>query len=144
MDNNKRKKYSKNNELTLRNILIRCGLFTLLFFVLSILTVLLVSYFLYKTKDPTAYTQIGGLASLFFVAFLTGFIQSRVNKGYYFIASLILGLMIFFITLVISLILPNNSFNLTSFIWRLLIPVLCVFGGAIGIKRKNVKSKYYR
>ncbi len=144
MENKKRKNHLKNKELTFKSILIRCGAFTVLFCLIGFLIILVASYFLYKTKDPTAFTQIIGITSLFVAVFLTGFIQARVNKQYYFFSSLVLGIFIFALTFVISLFAPNNEFNLTNLIWRILIPVFCVLGGMLGIKRESKKRKHHR
>lgn len=144
MENKKRIKRLKNNELTIKNVLIRCGAFTILFCIIGFLITLIASYFLYKTKDPTSLSQIAGISSLFIAVFLTSFIQSKVNKQYYFFSSLILGILIFSFTFILSLVVPNNEFQATNLIWRLLIPVFSVLGGALGIKRETKKRKHHR
>lgn len=144
MKNKKAKTHFENSELTIKNILIRCVLFTLLFCLLGFLFVLTSSYFLYKTEDPTSFTEIAGIFSLFISAFLTSLIQSKINKQYYFSSSLILGILIFALTLIISLILPDSEFDITNFIWRILIPVFCILGGMLGIKRNNKKRKHHK
>ena len=142
MDNKKRKRYLRKEELTFYNILARCGLFVILFFCLGIFILLIVSYFLYKTKDPTSYLQLGGMASLFSATLLTGFIQSRVNKCHYFFSSLILGILLFLTTLIIALITPNYRFSIDEFIWRLLIPVFGILGSMLGIKKEGKRKKH--
>ena len=144
METMKRKNHSKNRDLTFKNIFIRCLLFTVIFFLIGFLTVLITSYFLYKTNDPTSYAQIAGISSLFATAFITSFIQSRINKQHYFASSLILGRLVFALSFIIFLLTPNNEFNITNFVWRLLIPVFCVLGGMLGISRNNKKRKHHR
>ena len=144
MKNKKRKNHARNSELSVKEILVRCLAFTALFCLIGFLIVLVASCFLYRTKDPTAYVKFAGVFSLFLSAFLTGFIQSKINRQHYFSSSLILGAFVFTLTLVTSLLTSNQALNITNFIWRILIIAFTVLGGMLGISREGRKRKHTR
>lgn len=139
----KRIYHQKNNELTIKDIIIRCAIFSIAFCIIGFFVALIVSYFLYHSTDPSSLTQIAGISSLFFSTFLTSFIQSKINKQFYFLSSLLLGAYIFILTLVLCLLTKKLDFSATSFIWRLLIPVFSLLGGVIGSKRKTKIKKHH-
>jgi len=143
MNKKKRKRHLATMELNPKIIFKRCLAFTALFCLICFFIVPVVSYFLYKTKDPTSHIQNAGVSLLFISVFLTSFIQSKINKQHYLLSSLILGILIFALTLMISLIIPNNEFNITNFVWRLLIPVFSILGGMLGISRNDKRRKHH-
>ena len=140
----KRTYNQKNNELTIKQVFIRCTIFSIAFCVIGFFVVLIASYFLYNSTDPSSLTRIAGTTSLFFSTFLTSFIQSRINKQFYFLSSILLGVYIFVLTLVLCLFTKDYNFSVASFIWRLLIPVFCLLGGVLGSKRKTKIRKHHR
>ncbi len=140
----KRKNRLKNKELSYMDIIVRSLKFTVLFCLMGILLSFATSLILYRTEDPCAFLEITGISLLFFTVSVTSFIQSKVNKQRYFFASLLLGIFIFILTFLISIITSKYEFNTVNFIWRLLIPVFSVLGGALGVNKENKKRKRNR
>ena len=140
MENKKRNKHLKSCELTFKVMLYRCLVFVFVFCLINFFITLSASYFLYKTKDPTSLIDIGSSASLFTSVFLSGFLLSKLNKQRYFLSSLTLGMIILLLTLLITVCFSKNNISVTDFIWRTLIPVFCILGGAIGVKKEKRKK----
>ena len=132
----------KNQELSFKGLIFRELIFTLLFCLIGFFVSLTLSYFLFKTKDPTSYIQVSGICSLYISVFLSGYISSKVNGQKYFLGGLLLGLFIFTLTYLLCLLMPEYKFNVKNLIWRLIIPLFCILGAMIGTKRKRKRKKH--
>ena len=134
----------ENKDLSFKKLLKRCLIVLLASILIGILITLLFSLVFYNLPDPTSRINIASLLSMYFTVFISGFILSRVNKQKYFIGSLILGLMLFAINIILSIIL-KDELSTTDYIWKLLIPVFCILGSMIGIKkeRKSYRKKRF-
>lgn len=136
--NKKRKHYLDTKELTLKALLIRCIIFTMFFCIFSIILALIFTLIGFNSQDPTSKIDLFGTIALLLSVFFSGFIMSKVNKEKYFIGSLILGIMILLLTTLASLLLPSNEeATIMQVIWKLIIPVVCILGGMLGIKRES-------
>ena len=144
MGETRKRKKLQNSELNFKDIFKRCVIFTVIFFLISIITTAIIGAIFYNTKDPTSKIAITSLLSLYLSSFISGFILSKINKQRYFLGGLILGILLFIITFVAGIIIDSKeSFELGSIIWRLLIPVVCILGSMLGIK-KDTKHKHNR
>ena len=140
MENKKRKKHLKSNVLSFKALFFRCFAFVFVFTLIYFIITLIFSYFLYKTKDPTSLIKVGSTISLLISIFLSGFLLSKYNRKRYLISSLILGTLILLLIALINVFFFQKDFTLTDFIWQLLIPVFCILGGAIGVKKEKRKK----
>ena len=138
----KSKRRLKNQELSIKNLILRELLFTLLFCLIGFIVSLTLSYFLFKTKDPTSLITVSGLCSLYISVFLSGYISSKVNGQKYFLGGLMQGIFIFMLTYILCLLMPEYKFNVNNLIWRLMIPLFCILGAMIGTRRKRKRKKH--
>ncbi len=145
MMNKKKRKFKSNAELNFKNLFTRCILFSIIYFIVGLIFLLVLSWVFYNSDDPTSKIELVGLISLYSAGLITSFVQSKVNGQYYFLSGLILGLLILSVSLILSLIFPiDNAFSAINLIWRGLIPVICVLGGVLGAKNRNSKRKHHR
>ena len=144
MELRKKKRAFSNSTFDFRDLIKRCVLFSVIFLFFSVIITLLMSFALFRIKDNTSAIEIGGIISLFLSAFITSFIQSRVNKRFYFWGGLILGVFIFILTMCISLILSSGSLTSNGFLVKTLIPAFSVLGAMVGIKNEVKRRKRHR
>ena len=144
MELRKKKRAFSNSTFDFRDLIKRCVLFSVIFMFFSVIITLLMSFALFRIKDNTSAIEIGGIISLFLSAFITSFIQSRVNKRFYFWGGLILGVFIFILTMCISLILSSGSLTSNGFLVKTLIPAFSVLGAMVGIKNEVKRRKRHR
>ena len=140
----KRKDKLLNRELNLKGLIFRCFIHSLLFFIIGILICLVISYFAFKTNDPTSLFKICSTCTLFISVMVTGFILAKVNKQHYLLGGIILGTFILVFTILITLSIPNESITKDAYFIKLLIPAFSVLGSMIGIQKQNKKSKHHR
>ena len=144
MELRKKKRAFSNSTFDFRDLIKRCVLFSVIFLFFSVIITLLMSFALFRIKDNTSAIEIGGIISLFLSTFITSFIQSRVNKRFYFWGGLILGVFIFILTMCISLILSSGSLTSNGFLVKTLIPAFSVLGAMVGIKSEVKRRKRRR
>lgn len=144
MELRKKKRAFSNSTFDFRDLIKRCVLFSVIFLFFSVIITLLMSFALFRIKDNTSAIEIGGIISLFLSTFITSFIQSRVNKRFYFWGGLILGVFIFILTMCISLILSSGSLTSNGFLVKTLIPAFSVLGAMVGIKNEVKRRKRHR
>lgn len=144
MELRKKKRAFSNSTFDFRDLIKRCVLFSVIFLFFSVIITLLMSFALFRIKDNTSAIEIGGIISLFLSVFITSFIQSRVNKRFYFWGGLILGVFIFILTMCISLILSSRSLTSNGFLVKTLIPAFSVLGAMVGIKNEVKRRKRHR
>ncbi len=140
----KKKRFNQTKDFDFKESIKRCFLFSILFLILSFIINLLVSLILFNLKDNTSFINIGSIASLFLSVTITAFIQSKINKQYYLLGSIILGFIIFGVVTVVTLILDKGSITNNSLLVKSLIPAFSVFGGMLGIKNENKRKKHHR
>ncbi len=144
MELRKKKRNISNKEFNFTELLKRCLVFSILFLFVGLVVCLIMSFIMYKFKDNTSIINIGSIASLFITVMATGFMQSRFNGKYYLLGSMILGVFIFLITIVITLILSNGSINANGILIKALIPAFSVLGGMLGIKKEKKRKRKHR
>lgn len=131
----KRKESRSNIEFKFKDLIIRCLFFSILFFVVGLLICFILSYFAYKTKDPTSLLKICGIASLFLSVLITSFIQSKINKQHYLLGGILLGAFILVLTVLFSTIFLDDNLTNDTILIKLLIPAFSVLGSMMGIKK---------
>jgi putative membrane protein (TIGR04086 family) len=141
MENFKKRKRGLNDDLNFSRLFKRILLYTLLFFVASIIVMIILSLIFYNTSDPTSKIGIISLSAFYTSSFICGIALSKQNKQFYILGGILLGAMIFLNTLLISLFLGKDGLSLTSIGWRLISPVLCVLGSLAGIHRDKPHRK---
>lgn len=139
-----KKRFNQNKSFDLKSLFKRCFLFSVIFLILSNIISLIISLMLYKLKDNTSFINIGSIASLFLSTLITAFAQSRVNKQYYLLGSIILGGIIFGLVTFIALILNKGNISSNTLLIKSLIPIISVLGGMLGIKNEKKRKKHYR
>ncbi len=81
---------------------------------------------------------------IFILNILLFFILSLINaskvkkKG--FLEGIILGLIFIILMILIKIILFDNTFNLSTFIYYLILLLTSLFGGMIGVNKKEAKK----
>lgn len=136
------KQSSPNEEINLFTVVKRCFLFTIIFFMFSLLLLLVLSFLFMKSKDPASWINLIGKFTLYFSAFVCSFILSKKNKQNYILSGLILGAIITGVIFTISLFYKNDANNST--IWLALIPVTTILGSVVAIKRRSKPRKRHR
>ncbi len=134
----------QNQELGFGGLLKRCLIILGVSVVLSLLITLLFSAIFYNLPDPTSRINTASLFSMYVTVFVSGIILSKVNKQKYLAGGIILGIMLLIINLVLSFIF-NKDISTSDYIWKLLIPVFCVLGSMLGIKKerkRHFKKRY--
>ena len=144
MKTKKKKRLNFNKELNFKKLFIRCLLFGVIFLILGLITNLLLSFVLYRTKDPTSLLELGGIISLFSSSIIIGYIQSRINKQYYLLGGIVLGIIIFIFTVIVTLILSNGNITTNNVLLKALIPAFSVIGSMLGIKRERKRKKHHK
>lgn len=139
-----KKRFNQNKSFDLKSLFKRCFLFSVIFLILSNIISLIISLMLYKLKDNTSFINIGSITSLFLSTLITAFAQSRVNKQYYLLGSIILGGIIFGLVTFIALILNKGNISSNTLLIKSLIPIISVLGGMLGIKNEKKRKKHYR
>ena len=134
----KKRKKLHNAELDFKKLLKRCLIFTLIFCIVSIIVTAIISLLFFNFKDPGAKVLVASLISLYLSSFVSGFILSKVNGQKYFAGGLLLGCMTMILTFIIACFISiEATFSFTSIIWRLLIPVFCILGSLLGVRREK-------
>ena len=126
--------------LSFSKLILRCFLFSIIFCAISFLIILGISFALYSTTNPTAKATIGGLISLYSSTFITVFIMTKVNKERWLFGGLILGGIIFLITLLLSA-LVDGSANAQSIIYRAIIILISLISAFLARKKEPKKRK---
>ena len=144
MELRKKKRLNLNKDLNFKKLILRSFLFTICFLLIGLSTVLILSFFAYKTKDSTSLLKICGIISLFLSTIITSFIQSKVNKQYYLLGGIILGIMIFVVLTIFSLIVTNGNITANSIFYKSLIPAFSVIGSMLGVKKERKHRKIHR
>lgn len=139
-----KKRFNQNKSFDLKSLFKRCFLFSVIFLILSNIISLIISLMLYKLKDNTSFINIGSITSLFLSTLITAFAQSRVNKQYYLLGSIILGGIIFVLVTFIAVILNEGNISNNTLLIKSLIPIISVLGGMLGIKNEKKRKKHYR
>jgi putative membrane protein (TIGR04086 family) len=139
-----KKAISQNVEIGFVKLIKICLLALLISIGIGAIVTLLLSLIFFNLPDPTSKIKIVSLLSLYITIFISGFVLSKIIKQKYFISGLILGVMIFVINLAFSFIL-KVELNASDYIWKLLIPVVCILGSMVGIKkeRKSYRNKRF-
>lgn len=131
---------TKGSCLPFYKLVIRCALFTLIFSLISALCILLMSCIFYGSQNPTAKIPMLGYIGLYLSVFLTSFIMTRVNREKWLFGGLILGAMIFIVTLFLSIFIKDAP-NSSSIIYRALIVLTSLCASFLGRKRSTKKAK---
>ena len=140
----KKKRLNQIKDFNYREIIKRCFIFSLAFLILGTAVSLIISLALYRLKDNTSFVNIGSTASLFLSITITAFMQSKINKHYYLLGSIVLGLITFGFIVIITLILNEGSISTNSLLVKSLIPAFSVLGGMLGIKNEKSRKKHHR
>ncbi|MBE6624240.1 MAG: TIGR04086 family membrane protein [Ruminococcaceae bacterium] len=131
---------TKGSCLPFYKLVIRCALFTLIFSLISALCILLMSCIFYGSQNPTAKIPMLGYIGLYLSVFLTSFIMTRVNREKWLFGGLILGAMIFIVTLFLSIFIKDAP-NSSSIIYRALIVLTSLCTSFLARKRSTKKAK---
>lgn len=121
-------------------LIIRCALFTLIFCLVSIFLVVLMSCMFYSSQNPTAKIPLLGYIGLYLSTFLTSFVMTRINKEKWLFGGLILGTMIFCLTLFLSIFIRDAS-SAGAIIYRLLIILTSLCASFLARRRHDKKVK---
>ena len=140
----KKKRFNLNKELNFKRLMLQSVLFSICFLFIGFFFNLIFSFFAYKMKDPTSLLQICGIISLFLSVLITSYTQSKINKQYYFLSGMILGIIILVMLFVISLIISNGNITSNSILLKSLIPAFSVIGSMLGVKKERKRSKIHR
>lgn len=144
MYSKKRKKSILSKDLKFKDLIIRCSIFSIAYLFIGTLLCLILSLFAYRTKDPTSYFSICGIITPFLSALISGYIQSKINKQHYLIGGIILGVLIFSVTVILSLIITSENLSQNGILYKALIPFFSVIGSMLGIKKISNKTKHRR
>ena len=139
------KKYKKfnNDNLTVNNLIKRTFIFIIPTVLLCILFTMLFSAVFFNMPDSTSKISLCATLSLYFTAFFAGFIISKINGQKYLLGGALLGFLIFAINIIFFLIFEDNI-ELSYIMTKLLIPVTCILGSILGIKREKKPTKRKR
>ena len=144
MENFKKRKKLSSTELNFALLFKRATVFTVMFFAISFVIMLIMSCVFYNTSDPTSKISIISLCALYLSSFVCGFLLSKLNGQLYLLGSFTLGIMIFLSSLLLSLFFGNEGFFATSLAWRALAPVFCIIGGFGGMRKEKQHHKRKR
>lgn len=138
-----KKRFNRNSgaekELTLGTILKRCFVFTLIFcLICSILTITL-SFAFFKTPDPHSWVFTISLISPILASFITALALSKYNGSKYLLCGLLLGSMIFLLSLVLSL--AFSSLEGFGILTKSAIIPSAVLGALLGIRKEKSVGK---
>ena len=127
--------------LSLYKLVLRCAIFTIIFCLFSILTIFVTSLILYNTTNPTSTSELGGVVALYISTFITVFIMTKINKEKWLFGGLILGGLIFALTLLLFIFIdgdvtPNNFF------FRLIILAISLISAFLGRKKEGKNRKF--
>lgn len=127
--------------LSLYKLVLRCAIFTIIFCLISILTIFVTSLILYNTTNPTSKSELGGVVALYISTFITVFIMTKINKEKWLFGGLILGGLIFALTLLLFIFIhgdvaPNNFF------FRLIILAISLISAFLGRKKEGKNRKF--
>ncbi len=134
---------SRTEGMPFYKLIIRCALFTLIFCIISILIVGVMSVIFYNTQNPTAKITLLGYVALYLSVFLTSFIMTKSNGEKWLFGGLILGAMIFLLTLFFSIFVKEAG-NAQSIIFRALIILDSLASAFLARKRGRKKEKHKR
>ncbi len=134
---------SRTEGMPFYKLLIRCALFTLIFCIISILIVGVISVIFYNTENPTAKITLSGYVALYLSVFIASFIMTKSNGEKWLFGGLILGAMIFLLTLFFSIFVKEEG-NAQSIIFRALIILDSLASAFLARKRGTKKEKRKR
>ena len=127
---------AKNIDLTTGNLFKRCLVFAGASLLISAVVTIIISSIFYKLPDPTSKIHIASLLSMYISALISGFILSKINKQKYLASGFILGMILFLLNFILSLVF-NKDLSVYSIVWKILIIVVCVLGSALGVKKER-------
>lgn len=136
---------SAKERLSFSKLILRCAVFAIVFCVFSLIVILTTSAIFYGTTNPTSKTKLGGIASLYLSTFITTFIMTKLNKEKWLFGGLILGGMIFAITLLLSVLINGESTS-NNVLLRIIVLAVSLFSSFLARKKepKNKKRKFKR
>lgn len=135
---------SKNEDFTILSLFKSCGIFLIVFAVISLISILILSFIFYSTKDPTSKIKIAALISLYFSSFVCAFMMSKKNGQMFLVGGFIFGLCIIVLTLILSLFFKSEGTMQNSIILRSIIIIPTMLGGVLGGKKKEHKRKRHK
>ena len=115
--------------------------YTVIFYTVSFLVLLISSFFLYRSSNPDQYIKLLCIGVFGFSTILCGFLASKKLQQKFIALGLILGFTIsisFFLISIICHGITNQQLQLLS------TPILTVLGSAIGRKRENRSRHKHR
>ena len=111
----------------------------IIFWITSLVLLLIASAILFRRDDPLSYMALTGKCLLSFSCFLNGFIFSKRTNSQQIFSSLLLGVLL---TLTVFLSSLFSSAGISNPLYYLLIPVSTAIGGILGRKRSAKKQKH--
>ena len=135
------KRYSS---LSFSKLILKGFLFTIIFFLISMVLLLIISAICFRLTDPTSKLEIIGSLSLYLSCAIASFAMTKLTKEKWLLGSLVLGAMIFLSTLMICIPL-GNAFSSRSLLLRsavILVSVACAFLGRKKAPKKRRKFKH--
>ena len=103
------------------------------------------TFIAYLREDPDSIIGILGLAIVYAISLIAGFISVRLNKGGIFMCGALCGALILVLFLVISFLFESSYDSSYSFILKIImrgaIPFMSVMGAYAGAQRKAPRRR---
>ena len=132
MRKNKKRNINEEINISRKAMLVSCLVATALFYVASVIVILLSSLFAYKSKISFELMPIIAKTALVLPSLLCGLLISVKNRTRQISSSITLGSLIVLTLFLISLF-SGHSYTLSTLIWFAVTLVSTTLGGIIGI-----------
>ena len=140
-----KKKHPMNDksEVTLPFLVKRGLIYVLIFFTVGLLLSFFLSIIFFRSEDPNSKIDFIGYLSLYASVIITSFLFKKGLTEKRLLGGLILGIMIFVFTYLISLVIGQNENGVTELLYRLSTVFICVIISIIPKfeKRRSKKLK---
>ena len=144
MDIYRNKFHSKENkDISFFSLFKTCLFFFAIFSLICVVFSSVTALIFYQTLNPDKMINFASTSSLYFSAFLSAFLLSKKTGEKYILGGTLLGLIIFFV-LLITAIFTDTKIISSEFLFKAIIPVICILGALLGIRREKAKKKHKR
>ena len=130
-----------SNSLSFSKLFLRCLLFVIAFALITSASILICSAIFYNTTNPTSKIELASLISLYFSTFLSSMILTKINGEKWLFGGIILGFLIYLITLALALLIQDEP-NPKNIAFRLLIILVSIFSAFLARKREKKRRMH--
>ena len=122
------------------SLLKTCLFFFAIFSLICVAFSSITSLIFYQTLNPNKMVDFASISSLYLSAFLTSFLLSKKTGQKYILGGALLGAIILCV-LFVAAVFTDTKIISSEFLFKAMVPIVCMFGAVLGIKREKQNKK---